>query len=246
MGWGLGPVDEDAQRQDLARSEPRRRHPLEEPAGVPQRRRPKSVPSNLTMKRGQIWISAVIYIGLGVIAITLLVGAGVPLINKVRDRNTFLQTKEVMQTIDKAIMQVVAEGPGSQRVLSPLEIKKGFLSIPISREITWEMETKAVLQEPGQLIREGNLNLLLTEDELIVDLYDAEIFLNHFRSLVLTDIFFKTSSIMTGLYFPVAPISRSATSSDTSFIITTPCSRRLLHDLVSYAFYTITPTTCIA
>lgn len=132
------------------------------------------------MKRGQIWISAVIYIGLGVIAITLLVGAGVPLINKVRDRNTFLQTKDVMQTIDKAIMQVVAEGPGSQRVLSPLEIKRGFLSIPISREIKWEMETKAVLQEPGQLIREGNLNLLLMEDELIVDLYDAKIFLNHY------------------------------------------------------------------
>ncbi len=128
------------------------------------------------MKKGEIWISAVIYIGLGVIAITLLVGAGVPLLNKMRDRNAFLQTKEVMQIIDNSIRDVASEGPGSQRYLSPLEINKGYIEIPkSSNTIIWTMETKAVLQEPGVSITDGNLELLLKEDSLIKDLYIAEI-----------------------------------------------------------------------
>lgn len=126
------------------------------------------------MKRGEIWISTVIYIGLGVIAITILVGAGIPLINSMRDRNTFFQTKEVMHTIDRAIQDVVSEGPGSQRFLSPLEIKKGTLNIDTSG-IIWKMDTKAVIQQPGAVIQEGNLELKLEEDSLIVDQYVASI-----------------------------------------------------------------------
>ena len=132
-------------------------------------------------KKGDIWISAVIYIGLGVIAITLLVAAGVPLINKMRDRNTFLQTKEVMQVIDKAIMEVVSEGPGSRRFLSPLEIKQGKLNIPLSpRKIVWEMETRAIVQEPGVSVYEGNLNITVSKHSFIKDLYVTEIALDYF------------------------------------------------------------------
>ena len=133
----------------------------------------------LDNKRGDIWISAVIYIGLGVVAITLLLGAGLPLINKMRDRNTYLQTKEVMQTIDKAIFEVVSEGPGSRRFLSPVEIKKGHLNIG-SNEIIWEMETKALLQEPGTEISEGNLKLKFKESDLIKEVYVSEIALEHY------------------------------------------------------------------
>ncbi len=139
--------------------------------------------NNKIMKKGDIWISAIIYIGLGVVAITLLVGAGVPIINKMKDRSTFFQTKEVMQTIDKAIIEVVSEGPGSRRYLSPLEIKKGSLAITLSpRRIVWEMETKALLQEPGQSINEGNLNITVKKHELIKDLYKTQIALDHFSS----------------------------------------------------------------
>src|SRR3989344_7822865 len=100
------------------------------------------------MKKGVVWISAIIYMGLGIVAITLLVGAGVPIINKMRDKNTFYQTKELMHDIDKAIFEVVSEGPGSRRFLSPVNIRKGELFIKDNLEgnvIKWKMETEAIL-----------------------------------------------------------------------------------------------------
>ena len=129
-------------------------------------------------KEGEVWISAVIYIGLGVVAITLLIGAGIPLINKMRDKNTYYQTKEVMHTIDDAILTVVSEGPGSRRFLSPLTLKKGKLFIDENQDgqVRWTMETKSVLQEPGVNLAEGNLVLNFTEDDIIVGQYDATIF----------------------------------------------------------------------
>ena len=139
-------------------------------------------------KEGQIWISAVIYIALGVIAIALLAAAAVPLVKKMRDRNTFEQTKDLMSEIDDAIRQVVAEGPGSQRFLSPINIKKGELYISgRGNDIQWTMETKAVLQEPNSEIESGGLILRFDEDELIKDQYDAEIAIESFtpRKIIL-------------------------------------------------------------
>ena len=123
------------------------------------------------MKRGQIWISAVIYIGLGIVAIALLIGAGVPLINKMRDRNTFFQTKDVMHTIDNAVFEVFSEGPGSRRFLSPINIGKGNLYIHenLDQTIKWRMETDAVLQEPGTNLMEGNLEINFNPDDIIQD-----------------------------------------------------------------------------
>ena len=133
------------------------------------------------MDRGDIWISAVIYIGLGVIAITLLIAAGIPLIEKMRDRNTFLQTKEVMHTLDRTVYDVVSEGPGSQRYLNPLEINGGFLSVPLAnRGFFWTMETEAILQEPGATIQEGHLKITQRKDPLIVDLYHIDIVLQQY------------------------------------------------------------------
>ena len=133
------------------------------------------------MKRGQIWISAVIYIGLGIVAIALLVGAGVPLINKMRDRNTFFQTKDVMHTIDNAIFEVLSEGPGSRRFLSPVTIRKGDLHLleNLEHRIIWRMETDAVLQEPGSKLTEGNLEIKFNPDDLIQDQYDVELVLDY-------------------------------------------------------------------
>ncbi len=137
-------------------------------------------------KRGDVWISTVIYIALGIIAMTLIIGAGVPLINKIRDRNTFQQTKELMHTIDSAIQEVLFEGPGSQRLLSPVIIKEGALYIRGIPEtggqniIVWTMETKALLLEPNKLIKEGNLKLNLTEHQFLTDTYNAKIIIDYF------------------------------------------------------------------
>src|SRR3989344_3360128 len=113
-------------------------------------------------KKGDIWVSAVLYLTLGVIAIALILGAAIPLINKIKDRNTVAQTKEVLFTLDEAIRRVANEGPGSQRELSPFTINAGKLTIDQTAEvIKWELETEAVIQEPNIELKEGVLTLKL-------------------------------------------------------------------------------------
>ena len=79
--------------------------------------------------KGQVWISAVLYIAIGIVAISLILSAGLPLIYKMRDRNTVMQTKDLLHTFDSSIRQVASEGLGSQRVLDPVIIKGGKLSV---------------------------------------------------------------------------------------------------------------------
>lgn len=99
-------------------------------------------------KKGFVWISAVLYIALGIVAISLVMTAGLPLINKMKDRNTILQTKELMHTIDKNIQQVRSEGVGSRRYLEPVIIKGGKLFIDdFENRIWWEIKTKAKIME---------------------------------------------------------------------------------------------------
>ena len=119
------------------------------------------------MKRGQIWISAVLYIALGVILITIILAAGVPLVEKLRDRNTFLQTKELMYIIDDNIRIVATEGAGSKRFLSPLNIDKGELIIDEkSDEIAWRTKTRYKAMESGTDFREGALVLSSQETNI--------------------------------------------------------------------------------
>ena len=117
------------------------------------------------LKRGDIWVSAVLYIALGMIVITIILGAGLPLINKMRDRNTVLQTKTVMYSIDDNIKEVASEGPGSKRFLSPINIEGGNLNIN-ETEITWSMKTGNKLMEPNIEFEEGALILSLDETSI--------------------------------------------------------------------------------
>ena len=119
------------------------------------------------MKRGQIWISAVLYIALGVMLITIVLAAGVPLVEKLRDRNTLLQTKELMYAIDDNIKTVATEGTGSKRFLSPLNIDKGELIIDEkSDEIIWRTRTHYKAMESGIDFREGALILSSQETNI--------------------------------------------------------------------------------
>ncbi|MBU4502978.1 MAG: hypothetical protein KKA79_10370, partial [Nanoarchaeota archaeon] len=101
-------------------------------------------------KKGQIWVSAVLYIALGMIVITLILSAGVPLINKMRDRNTITQTKTVMFDLDNNIKAVVNEAKGSTRFLSPVDINSGqlFIDQAGSNTTEWVMRTSNRMIEP--------------------------------------------------------------------------------------------------
>ena len=111
------------------------------------------------MKKGDTWISAVLYIALGTIVVTMLLAAGMPVINKIRDRNIILQTKEVMFGINNAIRTVTAEGPGSQRSIT-IEIGQGLLGVyDGENKINWTMESRVVVSEPGLTVNEGDLKI---------------------------------------------------------------------------------------
>lgn len=128
-------------------------------------------------KKGDIWVSAVLYIALGMIVITLILSAGLPLIGKMRDRNTIAQTKRVMFDLDSNIKAVVNEAKGSTRYLSPVDINTGELYIDRNgnNKTEWSMKTKNKLMETGIEFEEGDLKLKLdetaTEGEYEMKLY---------------------------------------------------------------------------
>lgn len=114
-------------------------------------------------KNGDVWISAVIYIGLGIILLSIILAAGLPAIDRMRDTYTAKQTKEIMLTVDTNIRSVYNQGPGAQTQVK-LRINKGEFSIdPTENKIIWSTRTKAILSEVDAPVSEGNL-LILTEN----------------------------------------------------------------------------------
>jgi len=133
----------------------------------------------MTNKKGDVWVSAVLYIALGMVIITIVLAAGLPLVTKMKDKNTVTQTKRVMLSIDDNLKEVATEGPGSRRVISPLEIGSGELKVNTDEDyIEWMMKTKNKMMEPGINFEEGALNLRLQET-IIEDEYDIIISMNY-------------------------------------------------------------------
>ena len=115
-------------------------------------------------KRGaSVWISAILYFGIGIVILTILLSAGLPVINKLRDKNVVIQSKEVMHTLDENIREVIKEGPGSQRVLT-INLKKGSLRIDNdANSIIWSYDGANILiSEPGLEVPEGKVIVLTT------------------------------------------------------------------------------------
>jgi len=130
-------------------------------------------------KKAAIWISVVIYIALGIAVVTIVLTAGIPLIQKMKDQNTFVQTKDLLLALDRNIRDVALEGPGARRFLSPVEITRGNLYIFDENEtILWDMKTKARMQEPNMVFEEGPLKSLLNET-LVVGEYHLKVWLNY-------------------------------------------------------------------
>ena len=134
-------------------------------------------------KRGGIWISAILYMAMGIVILSIILAVGLPAINKMKDSYNVRQTKELMIGLDDNIRNVYHEGPGSQRIVN-LEIGRGdFVINPDLDIVTWEIESSAILSELNVPVKEGNLEILtnttnvegkygvkLTLDYLISDL----------------------------------------------------------------------------
>ncbi len=120
-------------------------------------------------KKGQIWISAALYTALGLILITLILSVGMPFVNKIKDRNTILQTKNILFEVDKLVREVDLEGVGSRRPFF-VDIGEGDFLIKnegAEEKIIWTLISKEKLGiesgnsvgELGPLIEEGSLKI---------------------------------------------------------------------------------------
>jgi len=106
-------------------------------------------------KKGDIWISAALYVVITVVVITLVLSAGLPILNNMQDKNAFEDSKKSLLVLDEHISDIANEGPGSQRII-PIEIKKGKITLT-ENGLTWSMKTKADIIDPRTKIQTGNL-----------------------------------------------------------------------------------------
>jgi type II secretory pathway pseudopilin PulG len=132
-------------------------------------------------KKGDIWVSAVIYIALGIIILSIVLAVGIPTIQKMKDNHVAKQTKEIMFKIDENIRSVYNQGPGAQTQLK-IKVGKGDLTIE-QNKIEWIMRTKALLSEPGATVTEGPMTIITTQSaqegeydiSLMLDYSDQEL-----------------------------------------------------------------------
>ena len=150
-------------------------------------------PKKPKRKKGQIWVSTVLYISLSLVAMTVILGAGLPMLNRMKERNTVIESKTMMHAVSDAISTVVTEGPGSRRVLDPVIIKGGKLIFDVGdNKVRWEMKTETMLMEPCEandnnecsdtnlIQREGDVEMYLLET-FVVDEYMVNLLLDYSR-----------------------------------------------------------------
>ncbi|MBD3203263.1 hypothetical protein GF327_03145 [Candidatus Woesearchaeota archaeon] len=106
-------------------------------------------------KKSQVWISAILYTLVASVALVLILEAGIPILERLKDSATFSQTKDTLLNLDQHIQEVANEGEGSQRMVN-LEIKQGELLIG-NNQILWEFETKSRIVDPRTSRKYGNL-----------------------------------------------------------------------------------------
>ncbi len=106
-------------------------------------------------KRGEIWVSAVIYVLVGVIVLTIVIQAGVPLIKKLEERSNVNRARNTFTALDQQIQEIAKEGQGSQRVV-PLEVSEGTVRVEDSK-LRWKIETSSKIIEPKTRVELGNL-----------------------------------------------------------------------------------------
>ena len=106
-------------------------------------------------KKGEIWISVVIYVLVVVVVLVLVLEAGLPILNRAKDQSTYTRVKDTMTALDQHIVDIANEGQGSQRVV-PIEVPAGELRVK-DNKLQWKLETGSKIIEPRTKIDQGNL-----------------------------------------------------------------------------------------
>lgn len=106
-------------------------------------------------KSAQVWVSAILYIMVIMIALTLILSVGIPIINEMKDKIAYSRAKDMMLNLDQHIVDIASEGEGSQRII-PVEISAGKLKVE-DNQIVWEFDTASDIVTTRTKIDVGNL-----------------------------------------------------------------------------------------
>ncbi|MBI3413203.1 MAG: hypothetical protein HY051_03930 [Candidatus Aenigmarchaeota archaeon] len=102
-------------------------------------------------------IAGVIYTGLVVTTVTLVITLGLPQLDRITESTLYLNVREGMNNLDKAIEKVASEGRGSVRIV-PLEIRNGDFTIDdVNDLVKYEIETVSEIVSPRTAVQFGNL-----------------------------------------------------------------------------------------
>jgi hypothetical protein len=161
-------------------------------------------------KKGNLWVSAIIYTLVAVFTVTLILNTGVPLLSEMKDRSVFEKVKEIMLEVDGQFTDLASQGEGSQSRLG-LDIKEGEVSIS-DNEIIWEIETKQALMSPRSSTTLGNLIVASNANVNTIELDDYYIMQTRMKNDTFTVVinrhgteagwtFFNTSQIIENISY---------------------------------------------
>jgi hypothetical protein len=106
-------------------------------------------------KKGDIWISAVLYVMIAVAVTVIVLEAGLPALRGLREKNAFASIKDSALALDKNIQDIASEGQGSQRVI-PIDVNDGEIRFE-DNQLRWKLETESKIVEPRTRQEQGNL-----------------------------------------------------------------------------------------
>ena len=108
-----------------------------------------------SQKKAQVWVSAIIYTLVAILALVLILNTGIPILTELKDRAVFEKVKEIMLDMDEHITEIASQGIGSQSSVS-FEVKDGEISFD-NNQMIWEIETKSEIISPRTRTKIGNL-----------------------------------------------------------------------------------------
>ena len=153
---------------------------------------------NLKKKnKSQIWVSAVLYLLVTLVVMFIILDAGIPLVQNMRDKTIFTRTKDNFINLDQRMKTIIHSEPGSQEVI-PIDVKKGEITFT-KNAMLWSMDTDANIIEPKTEINTGTVKLLNNIDVSASVGGDTYLFQNSYIKLILN----KYGDDKTKTYVPI-------------------------------------------
>ncbi|MEM4397302.1 MAG: hypothetical protein QW757_01600 [Candidatus Woesearchaeota archaeon] len=120
-------------------------------------------------KKSQIWVSVIIYTLVSVLALTIVLNTGMPIINELRERASFNKIKDNMLFLDNTINDISKQAEGSQQNVF-FDVKEGEIYFK-DDSLIWEIETSNNILKSKTSEKIGNL--IITNSNVQTIEYDS-------------------------------------------------------------------------